>query len=86
MYEPSLHNDQPGKTHMCFHVIQAHVEAPKHVGEFLVAHSISRAGRVEPARGGIQEVIVVEVVLNAVRKFRVSLLGRKKPLALFLEV
>lgn len=71
---------------MCFHVIQAHVEASKHVGEFRIPYSIPCTRGIEPPGGRIQEFIVVEVVLNAIRKLGISFLRRQKSLALFLEL
>lgn len=71
---------------MCFHVIQTHVETSKHVGKFRIANSVSGPWGIQSAGRRIQKVIVVEIVLNAIRKFGVSFLGRKQSFALFLEV
>lgn len=32
---------------MCFHIVQTNVEAPKHVGEFLIANRIAGARGIE---------------------------------------
>ena len=71
---------------MCFHIIQAFVQASKHIGKVGPPYSIPSPWSIEPSRRGIQQVIILQVLFDLSRKLQVTSLGRQESLAFLLEI
>lgn len=71
---------------MCFHIIQAFVQASQHIRKVGSSDSIPSPWSIEPSRRRIQKVIILQVLLNFSRKLQVASLSRQESLAFLLEI